>query len=128
MSDHKTLVTKYLDAVGDGRLDELADYLAPDVSFDGAGARPLQGADAYVAALERLRPVIARNEIRTIVVEGNRAAVLYDFVTDTPVGPVTSAEWLTVDAEGRITSVYLLFDKARWPEVLAHLEAVAAAA
>jgi hypothetical protein len=36
---------------------------------------------------------------------------------------VVSAEWLTL-TEGRIASAYLLFDKARWPEVLAQLEAV----
>jgi hypothetical protein len=52
--------------------------------------------------------------------------VLYDFVTTTPVGPVASAEWLTLDENGQITSVYLLFDKARWLEVLDHLNLTAA--
>ena len=47
--------------------------------------------------------------------------MLYDFVTETPVGPVASVERLTIE-DGRIRSIWLLFDKGRWPEVVERLE------
>ena len=55
-----------------------------------------------------------------LIVEDDRAAVLYDFVTDTPVGPVLCAEFLTFDGD-LIGSSTLLFDWRRWPEVLEEL-------
>ena len=52
--------------------------------------------------------------------EGTNAAVLYDFVTDTDVGPVLTAEFLRVE-EGKIRSITPLFDWRRWPEVMLEL-------
>jgi SnoaL-like domain len=119
-SDHTQLVTGYIEAVGDGRLDELSAYLRPDVSFESPGLPSHYGFDSYVGALRRLSPIIARNDIKRIFVDEDEACVLYEFITNTPVGPVASVEWLTIKAD-RIASVYLIFDKARWPEVLGHL-------
>src|SRR5262249_60041614 len=107
-------------AVGDGRIEEVATYLHPDVTFTSPGIPAHDGAESYLAALRRLSPIIARNEIRNVTTDGDRVCVLYDFVTSTPVGPVVSAEWLTIK-DGKITSVYLLFDKQRWPGGLQHL-------
>lgn len=59
--------------------------------------------------------------------DADRVCVLYDFVTRTPAGPVVSAEWLTFE-DGRITAVFLLFDKQRWPEVLEQLKTSSASA
>jgi SnoaL-like domain len=123
MPDHARIASDYIRAVGHGRLDEVATYLHPDVTFETPGGARTSGANQYLAALRRLGPIIAGNEIRSVLADGDRVCILYDFVTATPVGPVVSAEWLTF-TEGRIASVYLLFDKARWPEVLAQLEAV----
>jgi hypothetical protein len=92
---------------------------------DGPGLESLRGADAYLAALRRLSPIIARNEIRHVYVDEEGACVLYDFVTGTPVGPVASVERLTIE-DGRIRSIWLLFDKGRWPEVVERLEELAA--
>lgn len=120
MTDNAKIATAYIEAVGGGRLDEVRTYLHSAVTFDSPGLPSHTGVDSYLAALERLGPVIAHNDIRSVLADGERVCVLYDFVTDTPVGPVVSAEWLTFD-DGKISSVYLLFDKARWPEVLEHL-------
>ena len=121
MSDNKTLITTYIEAVGAGRLDEVATHLSPAVTFSGPGMPVISGSDGFITALERLQPIIARNEIKSVLIDGDQACVLYDLVTDTPVGPVVSAEWLTID-NGQIKSTYLLFDKARWTEVLEHLK------
>ena len=94
--------------------------LHPDATFGGTIAAPLEGREAFVGAFRRLGPIIARNDVREVVVEGDRAFVLYDFVTDTPVGPVLSGELLTFE-DGLIRSSVLLFDQRRFPEVLQEL-------
>ncbi|HEX6421343.1 MAG TPA: hypothetical protein VFZ77_22770 [Acidimicrobiales bacterium] len=49
--------------------------------------------------------------------EDDRAAVMYDLVTDTSVGSVLCSEFLTID-DGRVRSSTLVFDWRRWPEVV----------
>lgn len=122
-SDIRALVSDYIHAVGDGRLDELSAYLQPDVTFESPGLPSHQGIDAYIDSLRRIAPIISRNEIKRVLVSRDEACVQYDFVTDSPVGAVASVEWLTIE-DGRIAAVYLLFDKERWPEVLEHLAGV----
>jgi hypothetical protein len=121
MSDAREIATEYIRAVGERRFDRLEELLHPDVEFGGATARELRGAPTFIAALRRLTQILDRNDIREVVADGDRAAVLYDFVTDTTVGPVLSAEWLKLES-GRIRSITLLFDWRRWPEVLNELE------
>ena len=58
----------------------------------------------------RLMPILERNDIRKIFVDGNEACVIYDFVTDTAAGAVPTVEWLRVDG-GRVASVHLFFDR-----------------
>ena len=127
MADNAKIAAAYIQAVGDGRLDDVGTYLHPEVTFESPGLPSHSAADSYLAALERLGPIIAHNHIRSVLADGERVCVLYDFVTDTPVGAVVSAEWLTFE-DGKISSVYLLFDKAHWPEVLKHLGVSAASA
>jgi hypothetical protein len=59
--------------------------------------RPLAFVACSPAALS---PIIARNEIKRIFVDGNEVCVFYDLVTETPAGAVASVEWLTI-AEDR---------------------------
>jgi hypothetical protein len=114
------LVREYVAAAGDGRIEALAELVHPDATFGGTVGTETRGADAFVQGFRNLAPIVRRNEVRTLLVEDDRAAVLYDFVTDTSVGPVLCAEFLTFD-DGLIRSSTLLFDWRRWPEVLAEL-------
>ena len=113
------LTTSYIDAVGNGRLEDLRPMLDPDAEFT-FGDTTLRGADAFIDGFRRLVPIIKRNEIRKIFVDGDEACVIYDFVTDTPVGPVLSIEYLKFK-DGRIASSLLLFERLHWPEVMAEL-------
>lgn len=124
MNDAATVAAAYIDAVGTGRWDAVAGLLHPDATFEIAGGGRHEGAAAFLAAFDGLKPIIERNDIRSVIADGDRVCVLYDFVTRTPVGAVVSAEWLMVE-NGRITSSYLLFDKGRWPEVMRHIQAAA---
>ena len=114
----KALATRYITAVGNKELDALPPLLHPDLEF-GGNVAPSHGADAWLTALRRLSPVLVRNDIRKVLVEGNEVCILYDFVTT--VCPVPSVEWLVFDG-GRIRSIFLLFDRSRWPEVLQKLQ------
>jgi predicted SnoaL-like aldol condensation-catalyzing enzyme len=125
VSDAAAVATAYIDAVGAGRWDDVAGMLHPDATFEIAGGGRHEGAAAFLTAFDTLRPIIERNDVRSVIADGDRVCVLYDFVTRTPVGPVVSAEWINVDG-GRITSSYLLFDKGRWGEVMQSIAQLAA--
>jgi hypothetical protein len=115
----RDLVISYISAVGEHRLDRLPDMLDPDVDFT-FGDTQVRGVDAFVGAFERISQIILRNDIRKVFVDGDEACVIYDFVTDTPVGAVTSVEYIKVKS-GRIGSVLLVFERLHWPEVQAIL-------
>jgi hypothetical protein len=114
-SRRKALVTRYIESVGRKELDVLASLLHPQMEFRG-NITPSHGPKAeWIAAFQRLSPIIVRNDIRKIFVDGSEVCVIYDFVTT--VCPVPSVEWIVIDGD-RIRSTYLLFDRSRWPEVL----------
>jgi hypothetical protein len=115
---HK-LVTEYVNAVGEHRLDALPAMLDPDAEFT-VGDTKLRGAEAFIGGFRRLDPIIERNAIRKIFVDGDEACVIYDFVTDTPAGAVLSIEYLKFKND-RIASSLLLFERLHWPEVMAVL-------
>ena len=123
----RELVTEYVSAVGEKRFDRLAELVHPDDTFEGTENTQTRGAEAFVQGFRNLAPIIARNETRELIVEENRAFVLYDFVTDTPVGPVLCGEFITVE-NGLILSSTLIFDWRRWPEVMQELQSRVAAA
>ena len=117
-------VIDYNRAFGERRLDDLREMLHPDLEFDGT-VKPTIGRDAYMSGLPRLVSVLLRNDIKDVIVDGDRAFVLYDFVTDTPGGNVLSGELLTFE-DGLIRKITLLFDWRRWPEVVAEIQRRAA--
>jgi hypothetical protein len=125
-ADTAELVTRYIQAVGEKRFELLPPLFHADVTFGGPGVKPLQGAEAYIAALQRLGTILLRNDIKHVLVQGDEAVVIYDFITDTPAGAVASVEWLSFE-QGRIRAVELTFDHGRWPEVLQALQAKLAA-
>ncbi|HVD31242.1 MAG TPA: nuclear transport factor 2 family protein [Methylomirabilota bacterium] len=118
-SDPRVLVTSYIQAVGERRLEGLPPLLEPDAEFT-LGDNTVRGREAFVGAFRRLLPIIERNDIRHLFVDGDEACVVYDFVTSTPVGPVLSVEHIKL-RNGRIASTVLVFERLHWPEVMAVL-------
>jgi SnoaL-like domain len=117
----RELVREYISAAGDKRFDRLAELVHPDATLDGTVKAQAEGAEAFIQGFRNLAPIIKRNEVRDLVVEEDRAFVLYDFVTDTPVGSVLCGELLTIE-DGLIRSSTLIFDWRRWAEVLQELQ------
>jgi len=121
MRDVGAIARKYIESVGAHDLGALEEMLA-----DNVVATTTRGASTkaeWIVALRRLLTVLQRNEIRQVVVDGDSACVVYDFVTDSEAGAVPCAEWISVDADGRMTAINLLFEKTNWAAVAAAIEA-----
>lgn len=115
----KTTVA-YIEAVGRKDLNRVSTFLDPGLEFTTPGGKDIHGAEAYLAAIKKLSPILVRNDVKTTFVSGNEVCVIYDFVTDTAAGAVPSVEWLTF-RNRKITSVRLIFHSKPWPIVLEDL-------
>lgn len=120
MSSIHALVDAYATAISDGDFERLGELVHADASFGGTVMSETHGVEAFVQGFRNLRPITLRTDVRSFVVEDNRAAVLYDLVTDTPVGSVLCSEFLTIET-GRVRSSTLIFDWRCWPEVINEL-------
>ena len=118
-NDPETVARAYIEAVGARDLAPLEtlfnEQLVAALSGDTFGKRE------WIEAIRRLLPVLIRNDIREIFVAGQRACVVYDFVTDTPAGAVVCVELVTV-RDGRITAVELVLDRVAFAPVQATLK------
>jgi hypothetical protein len=110
------LAKAYIEAVGNKEFAKLPEFLHKDVEFTSPGLATLQGAQDYMAALKRLGVILLRNDVKKTFAGGDEVCIIYNFVTDTPVGAVPSVEWLGIE-DGKIKSVRLIFHSLRWPEV-----------
>jgi hypothetical protein len=124
MTDAGAILTRYLQLVGDHDLAPLTDLFSDDlVATTGSGTYT---SSEWIAALDRLLPVLVRNDLRRAFVDGKDACAIYDFVTDTAAGAVPCVEWITIDDAGRIVALTLIFEKANWSHVVAALQERAA--
>ncbi|BDZ46267.1 nuclear transport factor 2 family protein [Naasia aerilata] len=114
----------YIQAVGRRDLAPLETLLADGMVATFAGGSFSK--EEWLEALRRLLPALERNDIREVFADGERACVVYDFVTGTPAGAVRCVELLTV-RDGRITEVELLLDRVAFAPVNEALQAAAAA-
>jgi ketosteroid isomerase-like protein len=117
-SDSTTIARRYIEAVGAHDLDTVGTLLADDLVARFAGADLSK--DEWLEALARLLPALIRNDIRETFDAGDRACIVYGFVTDTPAGTVTCAELLTA-RDGQIAAIELLLDRVAFAPVNAAL-------
>src|SRR5437868_4093524 len=82
--------------------------LADDLHFKGP-IDEFHRADDYIAALSRLATIVKGMENVRMFADGDRVAVFYDLVTNTPAGTSATAEIYTV-SRGRITELQAIFD------------------
>lgn len=123
MNATEDIARTYIAAVGTHDLAPL-DLLLDD-SLVAAFAGDTFGKAAWSEALERLLPALVRNDIREVFVHGDRACVVYDFVTDTPAGAVLCVELITV-RNGLITQIELVLDRVAFAPVRTALQERAA--
>jgi len=115
--DRKTLALEYLNAAGTQQHRKLEALLAPDLQFRGP-SRTLTSAAEVVGALKQLSAIHVRNDVKRVFVDGDEVCVIYDFVTDTPAGALTTIEWLRFEGD-RIRSINLYYDQLPWQQVMA---------
>ena len=113
-ADTASVARSYIEAVGAHDLAPLDQLLDDSVVATFAGTP--SDKHTWIAALNRLLPALVRNDIREVFVDGDRACVIYDFVTDTDAGAVTCVETATV-RDGRITRIELLLDRVAFAPV-----------
>ena len=104
----------YIEAVGAHDLNPLGDLLDDTLAATFAGG--VLDKQEWIEALHRLLPALIRNDIRDVFVDGDRACVVYDFVTDTDGGTIRCVEVMTI-ADGRISNIELILDRVAFAPV-----------
>lgn len=122
-AESAAIARTYIEAVGAHDLATVEGLLSDELAAVFAGGTI--GKQEWIAALARLLPALERNEVREVFADGDRACVVYDFVTDTPAGAVPCVELVTV-RDGRITAIELIFDRVAFAPVNEALAARAA--
>jgi hypothetical protein len=108
MPNAAEIVQRFKEAVGKGDAAGARLLLSDRLSFQGpfdTFDRP----EPYLAALEKLHPIVKRVDVKKIFADGADVCLLYDLVTDSPAGTSFVAEWLRVEAD-RIASIRVVFD------------------
>ena len=114
IDDTESVARSYIEAVSDHNLIPLQELLDDELIATFAGGISDKG--AWISALNRLLPALVRNDIRDIFVNGERACVVYDFVTNTQGGTIACVELLTV-SHGTIRSIELMLDRVAFAPV-----------
>jgi hypothetical protein len=115
-TDRKSLTLEYLNAVGNRDYGKIEQLLASDLRFRGPAITRSSSAD-FIGALKRLSAIHVRNDVKRVFVDGDEVCVIYDFVTDTQSGALSTIEWLHFEGS-RIQSIDLYYDRLPWQAVL----------
>lgn len=70
-------------------------------------------ADAHLAALKPVAQIVMQVDVHRILVDGDEVVVIYDLVTETPVGRARIAEWKTF-RDMKIAKIQAYFDSHPW--------------
>jgi len=104
----RRIVESYFAAWTSKRTRDAHALLADDLQFAGPSARYTSAADFW-PALEGFAAMTRGARVIELLVEGNRAALLYDCKLPQPVGTVRIASFFRVE-KGKIKTYETLFD------------------
>ena len=103
------IIKNFYDAVIKRDIATARTYLNDDLLFIGL-FETYPNADAYISALTGLLQVTVRLDVRTIIAEGDQAAIFFELETKAPAAAITLvAEWHQVK-NGKIARVQSAFD------------------
>jgi ketosteroid isomerase-like protein len=121
MSDAGAILRQFYDAVQRRDMQAARELLADDMVFVGL-FETYPNADAYIATFTELMRIVTRLEIKTIIGQGDQAAVFMEMVTSGPVEATTLvAEWHQV-RNGRIVRARSAFDGRPFAAMFASAE------
>ena len=123
MTNQTTKTQAYLDAWKHQDAAAMHEMLHPQVSFKGPMAQT-EGREAFLSAVRGMFPMLKDVVVRRLIVDGDHAIAVYDFVCGPPIGICRTAELITF-ADGLIRSSEVFFD-ARPFEAMMKARSVAA--
>ena len=111
MQDAGTTLGAFYSAVKRKDISAARQYLDPNLTFYGLFEfETYPNAEAYLAALTGLLSITSRLEVKTIIAQGDNAAIFFDLETTAPAAATTLvAEWHKV-RDGKIVEVRSAFD------------------
>jgi ketosteroid isomerase-like protein len=120
-----TILKQFYDAVQERDMAKARTYLADDMTFVGL-FETYPNADAYIATFTQLMQIVTRLNVKTIIAEGDNAAIFVEMVTTAP-APATTlvAEWHQT-RNGKITRAQSAFDGRPFAAMFAGPQAPAA--
>jgi ketosteroid isomerase-like protein len=98
----------YLDAWKQQDVAKMLVMLHPQVTFKGPMAETV-GRDAFINAVRGMIPMLKDVVVRHLMVDGDQAIAVYDFICAAPVGVCRTAELISF-ADGLIRSSEVFFD------------------
>jgi ketosteroid isomerase-like protein len=104
----RDVVARYHQAWLKKDFESARELLADDLSFRGP-FDTFDNADDLIAALRQLAPISRDAEIHKVFADGDDVCVLFDLVTNAPIGAAPVAEWHTV-RDGKIAKIRAYFD------------------
>ena len=113
----RRVVQGYFDAWTSNRVDDAQALLAPDLEFSGPTAS-YRSAEAFRPALVGFAAMTKWARVVDLLVEGDRAALLYDCELPPPAGELRIASFFRVE-NGRIRTYDTRFDATELRKILA---------
>ncbi len=120
MTEPKKVALAYLDACARNDQAALGELLTPDFRFTGP-SRSIEGPEGFRAAIDRLKPIWLKTDVKKTWADGGDVCVAYDFVSDTAAGAVPCVERLRIEG-GRVAQTQLLFDRVAFKPAADELE------
>jgi hypothetical protein len=117
MSDTRAAVEGYFGAWTANRVDDAYGWLAPNLHFAGPNAS-YESAEAFRPALIGFAKMSKAARVVEMLVDGDRAALLYDCDLPDPVGTLRIASFFKV-VNGKITWYETQFDATELTKLLA---------
>lgn len=109
ISNARTILTRFYDAVRQRDMAKARTYLADDMVFVGL-FETYPNADAYIATFTQLMSIVTRLDVKVIIGEGDDAAIFMEMETTAPAPGVTLvAEWHHI-RNGKIARAQSAFD------------------
>ena len=108
MANPINVVQQFQQAIGNGDFTAARTMLQNNLSFRGP-MDTFEKPEPYLEALKRLHPIIKAIDMLKTFADGQDVCVLYDMVTNTPIGTAFVCEWYQVKGD-KISSVRTLFD------------------
>jgi ketosteroid isomerase-like protein len=109
MSNAGAVLKQYYDAVKQRDMTKARSYLADDMVFVGL-FKTYPNADTYIATFTQLMKIVKRLDVKTIIGEGDNAAIFMEMETTAPAEATTLvAEWHQI-RNGKIVRAQSAFD------------------